>query len=141
MQPGEIHHHRHFYLDRETGEFRGKFLLILAEMPGGDLVVRLLTSRPRGRPTAPPCYHGDPYPSFYLGVLGGPLQRESWLDLRLLNDFDGDQVAKEAARGDLSFVMALDPTVFRDALDCAAAASDTTRMQERAMRDLLAKLR
>lgn len=140
MHPGEIHHHRHFYLDRETGEFRGKFLLTLATLPSGDLVARLLTSRPHGRPTSPPCYHGDPYPGFYLGVLGGPLRRESWLDLRGLNDFDADRVTREKSKGDLTFVMKLDSANLRQALDCAAAANDTTRLQERAMRDLAARL-
>jgi hypothetical protein len=137
--PGEIHHHRHFYVDRESGEFRGKFLLTLAVLPGGDLVVRLLTSRPHGKPTAPPCYHGDPYPGFYLGVIGGSLQRESWVDLRAMNDFDADQVNRQKARGDLTLVMTLDGALFRQALDCAAAANDTTRLQERAIRDLMAR--
>lgn len=140
MLPGEIHHHRHFYVDAETGEFRGKYLLTLAVLPGGDLVVRLLTSRPHGRSTAPPCYHGDPYPGFYLGVLGGPLGRESWLDLRALDDFDAERVARERSRGDLTLVTSLGPDLFRQALDCAVAANDTTRLQERAIRDLAARV-
>ena len=64
--------------------FGGSTSSTLAVLPGGDLVGRDLTSRAHGRPVAPPCYHGDPYPGFYLGILGGQLQRESWLDLRTL---------------------------------------------------------
>ncbi len=114
MRAGEIHLHRRFYVDPDTGEYRGKYLLTLTTLPGGDLVARLLTSRAHGRPTEPPCYHGDPYPGFYLGILGGPLQQESWLDLRALNDFDASDVNKEKSRGDLSFVMTLDNNLFRE---------------------------
>jgi hypothetical protein len=139
--PGEVHHHRHFYVDPVAGEYRGKYLLTLAVLPGGDLAVRLLTSRPHGRPTDPPCYHGDPYPGFYLGILGGQLQRESWVDLRSMNDFDAVKVEREATRGDLTFVTTLEPALFRSSLECVAAANDTTRAQERAIRDLLAGIR
>jgi hypothetical protein len=117
VRTGEIHHHRRFYVDPDTGEYRGKYLLTLTMLPGGDLVARLLTSRAHGRPTEPPCYHGDPYPGFYLGILGGPLHQESWLDLRALNDFDASDVNKERSRGDLSFVMTLDSNLFREAVE------------------------
>lgn len=141
MRPGEIYFHRRFYVDMDTGEFRGKYLLVLAEFPGGDLVVRLLTSRQHGRPKAPPCFHGDPYPAFYMGVVGGPLQRESWLDLRGLDDFDGRDVARQVAGGELSHAVTLVGVVYRQAAECAAAANDTTRLQEQAIRDQLAQLR
>ena len=59
MRAGCVYYHRRVYVDRETGEFRDKFMLVLAETPGGDWVARLLTSRQYGRPESPPCYHGD----------------------------------------------------------------------------------
>ena len=59
MSAGCVYYHRRFYVDRETGEFRDKFMLVPAETPGGDWVARLLTSRQYGRPESPPCYHGD----------------------------------------------------------------------------------
>lgn len=140
MRPGEIHHHRRFYLDRETGAHRGKYLLTLAVLPGGDIVVRVLTSRPHGRPTQPRCFHGDPYPGFYFGTIDGQLNRDSWLDLRAMEDVDPGAANKERQRGDLTLVMVLDMDLFRQALNCAASANDTTRMQERAMRDLIATM-
>jgi hypothetical protein len=76
-----------------------------------------------------------------MGVVGGPLQRESWLDLRGLDDFDAHDVAKQAAGGELSHAVTLVGTVYRHAAECAAAANDTTRLQERAIRDQLARLR
>jgi hypothetical protein len=140
VRPGEIHHHRNFYLDRDTGEYRGKYFLVLAALPGGDIVVRVLTSRPHGRPTQPPCFHGDPYPGFYFGTIGRHLKRDSWLDLRAMADVDPGAASKERLRGDLTLVMVLDMDLFRQALSCAASANDTTRMQERAMRDQMATM-
>jgi hypothetical protein len=140
VRPGEIHFHRHFYVDRETGAFRGKYLLALATIPGGDLVVRLLTSRPHGRPETPPCYHGDPYPGFHLGSLGAKLNRPTWVDLRGLEDFDPHLTDRERRHGNLAIVMLLDNTKLRAVLECVAAANDTTRVQERAIRDQLAAL-
>jgi hypothetical protein len=140
MRPGCIYHHRCFYVDRETGEFRGKYMLVLAETPGGDWVARLLTSRQHGRPEKPPCYHGDPYPGFFLGVLGAPLFRPSWLDLRYLPDADPRDAARDEDRGLLSEVSEFAPLLFRAALECAANANDTTRLQERAMRDQMERL-
>jgi hypothetical protein len=135
MTPGCIYHHSRFYVDRQTGEFRGKYMLALALTNGGDLVIRLLTSRPHGRREIPPCCHGDPYPAFFFGVLGAPLYRPSWLDLRPLDDADPRDVARDEDAGLIGVVAALAPEVFRAALECAANADDTTRLQERAIRN------
>ena len=140
MTPGGIYHHRHFYVDPETRAFRGKYMLVLAATRGGDLIIRLLTSRPHGRPERPRCYHGDPYPGFYLGILGRPLDRPTWLDLRYLDDADPHVAQREEHTGLIQHVTTLTPGLFRDALECAAGATDTSRMQERSMRDQMAAL-
>lgn len=140
MRPGEIHHHRRFYADRETGELRGKFLLVLAVTHGGDIVVRLLTSRQHGRPKTPPCFQGDPYPGFHFGVLGGPLNRETWLDLRPADDIDPFMAERDRRKGDLELTSAIPHALLRPAAECVAGARDTTRAQERAIRDFLASL-
>ena len=141
MRPGEIHFRRDFYSDRETGELRGKYLLALALLPGGDIVFRLLTSRQHGRPMTPPCYHGDPYPSFFMGVPGAPLTRNTWVDLRHCDDYDGASASGDRARGNLLWVATLNSAALRPTLECVAAANDTTRIQERAIRDQMAALR
>lgn len=140
MRPGEIHFHRNFYVDPDTGEFRGKYLLALAYLPGGDIVFRLLTSRQRGRPEVPPCYRGDPYPGFFLGTPGAPLNRSTWVDLRGIEDYDEASAARDQTRGDLARVTTLEPNLLRAVLDCTARANDTTRLQERAIRDHMATL-
>ncbi len=141
MQSGHVYRHEAFYRSAETGNLEPKYLVLLATLPSGDLVARLLTSRPHGRPETPPCHHGHPYPSFYLGVLGNPLSAKSWVDLRHLDDFDEFEFKRRLKSGRISPTTALTKEVLSDLLDCAAAAEDTTRLQERAMRDALAKLR
>ncbi len=141
MRPGWIYRHETFYVDRETGQLQPKFLVALTKTPGGDIVARLLTSRAHGRPEHPPCYHGDPYPGFYLGVLGGPLTTKSWVDLRLLDDLDGRDASDLIKKGVMPEVMQVPVTALPALLECVAGANDTTRLQERSIRDELARLR
>jgi len=143
LAPGTVLHHSRFYFDTDTGEYRSKFLVLLAPMRGGDWVVRLLTSRYAGvRPEQPPCHHGDPYPSFYLGVLDpdNGLGRKSWLDLRRLGEADAADMSRSLEAGILTAVTTLSAELLKPALVCAAGADDTTRAQERALRDQVAVL-
>lgn len=134
VTPGQIYRHAQFYKNRD-GKWDPKFLLILAWAPGGDIVFRLLTSRAHGRPEHPPCYHGDPYPGFYLGHLGGSLSAKSWLDLRIREDYDVDAFAADMADKHLAYEMTLPTETMCAALDCAANAEDTTTQQASRMRD------
>jgi hypothetical protein len=137
VQPGELYRHEAFYRSAETGRLEPKYLVILATLPSGDLVARLLTSRAHGRPEQPPCFHGRPYPSFFLGALSS----NSWVDLRHLDDFDEFEFRRRLKSERIVSTASLDKKMLVQLLDCAAAADDTTRLQERAIRDALAKLR
>jgi hypothetical protein len=141
VQPGELYRHEAFYRSSETGQLESKYLVLLATLPSGDLVARLLTSRQHGRPEHPPCYHGNPYPSFYLGVIGQPLTVKSWVDLRYLNDFDAVEFRRRMGSQRITLVRSLAKEVLLKLLECAAGAEDTTRLQEQSIRDSLAKLR
>lgn len=141
MQPGEIYRHDAFYRSQETGLLEPKYFVLLARLPSDDLVARLLTSRPHGRPEQPPCFHGRPYSGFFLGVLGGPLSSKSWVDLRYQDDFDEFEFQRRLKSKRIVPTTSLSREVLAHLLDCAAAAEDTTRLQERAIRDALAKLR
>ena len=141
MQPGDLYRHGAFYRSADSGQLEPKYLVLLADLPSGDLVARMLTSRPHGRPEHPPCFHGNPYPSYYLGVIGQPLTTKSWVDLRYLDDFDAVEFRRRMGSNRIAHVGTLNKEVLRQLLDCAAGAEDTTRLQERAIRDLLAKLR
>lgn len=138
---GSIYCDAAFYVDSESGELKPKYFLVLASPERGDIVFRLLTSRHSGlRPEHPPCYHGHPYSGFYLGVLGGELGAKSWVDLRGLRDFDRWDFARHEEEGRIRRMMELPLRQLRPALECAAGAEDTTRAQERLIRDVLAQL-
>ena len=141
MLSGEIYRIEAFYGDPQSGELLPKYLLILALLQGGDAVARLLTSRDYSRPRVPPCYHGDPYPGFYFGIPGGPLQRETWIDLRPFDDIEVDELTRKLRRGGASLTMQIEVPILLAALECVAGADDTTQRQERALRDTLAALR
>jgi len=138
---GAIYRHEAFYRSAETGRLEPKYLVLLATLPSNDLVARLLTSRSHGRPETPNCYQGRPYASFYVGVLGGLLHTKSWVDLRYLDDFDGIEFNRRLGGGRIRPVTSLSQEVLVPLLDCVAGAEDTTRLQERAIRDELARLR
>jgi len=141
MRPGSIYRHEAFYRSAETGRLEAKYLVLLAVTVGGDLVARLLTSRAHGRRERPPCYHGHPYPGFYLGVLGGALSMRSWVDLRYLDDFDAAEFRRGVDAKRLTSVGSVAARGLLELLDCVAGAEDTTRLQARAIRDALASLR
>ncbi len=139
LAAGTILHDPRFYADEKSGELKPKFLFVLATTRDGDVIWRLLTSRQRGRPEQPPCYHGDPCPGFYLGVIdtSAKLGKKSWLDLRGLEDGDGVDVARSLGAGKLTIAAAIRGATLYAAMECTAAADDTTRAQERAIRDAL----
>lgn len=131
MKVGEVWSHDAYYLDGD--EFKRKYLLILAVGTCGDYVYRLLTSRQNDRPTDPACFHGLPYPSFSLGVLGQGLNKHSWLDLRELEDMDSYEFAKLFREGVLTRIGSLKAAQLCEALLCAANADDTTTRQRNAI--------
>ncbi len=140
MTPGEIYRHEAFYADEETGELGRKYFIVLASLAGGDFVIRVLTSRAHGRPEHPRCFHGHPFPSYFLGVPGGELGTKTWIDLRYLDDVDPLDVQREMQRDVIVLSMILAAESLVPILECAAAGEDTTQKQERAMRNLLATL-
>lgn len=140
MRVGEIYRHAAFYPDPRTGEPLPKYLVMLARLPGGDIVARLLTSKAHSRPENPRCYHGHPYPGYYLGVLGGSLNAKSWVDLRRFKDIDEVDFHRELRGSVVTLTATLQIAELRPLLECVAAAQDTTKLQERAIRDHLATM-
>lgn len=137
--PGEIYRHDRYYQNVQ-GEWEAKYLVVLAFTPGQDIIYRLLTSAPHGRPERPPCYHGDPYPGYYLGVPGNPLTRPTWVDLRAADDYDSRDFDADTASGTLSLIVNLPLSVLCAVLACVANAEDTTREQHQALLDQKARL-
>lgn len=138
-QPGHIYHFSDFLF--KNGESKNKYLLLLAVSRSDDYIFRLLTSRPHGRPTDPPCYHGNPYPSFYLDTVGGIMPKVSWLDLGKQDDFDKSDFDSMLSTGQISLIGPVSKPLFCAVLGCVADADDTTFAQEQALRDLLSESR
>jgi hypothetical protein len=141
VRPGDIYRRDAFYANQNTGELEAKYLLVLATPQGDGIVAHLLTSRAHGRPEMPPCYHGPPYGGYYLGVPGGPLTAKTWVDLRPFDDFDPVEFGRRKADRILSHTLTLPLDTLRAVIECVAGSDDTTRKQERHLRDTLAALR
>jgi len=137
--PGEIYRHDRFYRN-EQEEWQAKYLVLLDFTPGRGVIYRLLSSAPHGRPESPPCYHGDPYPGYFLGVPGAPLTRPTWVDLRAAEDYDSGDFGADMADGTLQFIMNLPLPVLCVVLACTANAEDTTHQQNQALLNQKAQL-
>lgn len=140
LKVGYIYRHAALYRDPLTGNLMPKYLVALACAPGGDIVARLLTSKATGRSISPTCSHRAPYPGYFLGVLGGPLSANSWVDLRVLDDLDDGDAQSLLRKGIVSETMPLPPEHTRPLLECLVGAPDTRTGQARAIRDQLARL-
>ena len=140
MEPGDIYRHERFYRDAVSGELKPKFLVFLAPTPGEDWVTRLLTSQANMRTEDPACSLDYPYPGFFLGIIGGHLPLKSWVDLRWLADVDPLDVVRMTKMGIMARAATLSVSTLKGLLECAARADDTTRQQERTLRDQLARM-
>src|SRR5437588_10015330 len=107
--PGEIWRDREYYPDPNTGEFLPKFLLVMGvRATDGDVFYKLLTSRAHGRPQDPVCYHGIPYPGYFLGILTSPLlSLNTWIDLRESEEYDRRDFERAHQTGRLAYVHTL----------------------------------
>lgn len=141
MEAGQIYRDHQFYCDIESGELLPKLFVVLAFDQAGDVIARLLTSRQNARPQNPRCFHGLPYPGFFVGVLCHDIPKPSWLDLRALEEFDRTKLNERLSSGLVELVFTMPQDMLLEALDCAARADDTTIRQERFMRDQLSRLR
>lgn len=140
MDSGDIYRHERLYRDAVTGELKAKYLIFLAPTTGDGWVTRLLTSQTSLRTENPPCSLAYPRPGYFLGVPGAPLTLKTWVDLRELDDVDALEVPRLVKLGIMIRVMTLPSRVLVAVLECAAHALDTTRQQERALRDQLARM-
>lgn len=139
--PGQLYTDFEFYVDPITGELQPKHLLVLAFAPSEDIIFRPVTSRATGRNTQPRCFHGYPYSWFYLGQPGEPLTLPTWIDMQRQEDIDPKEFDKRLQSGAVQYRMDLDKALLLEALNCIAAADDTTRQQHTAILDTLSELR
>lgn len=90
---GQIWQDDCYYLDSQTGQCMRKFVLVLAvDTQSGDSVTVVFTSKSNGLPENPACYIGNPRSGYYLGLLGGLLNKPTWVDFSCLETLDSDDL-------------------------------------------------
>lgn len=97
---GQIWQDDCYYLDDQTGQCMRKFVLILAvNAQTGDSVTVVFTSKSNCLPETPTCYIGNPRSGYYLGVLGGLLNKPTWVDFNRLETLDCDDLKRHVQSG------------------------------------------
>jgi len=123
-----------FYTDPDTGAPLPKFVVVLAHAPGGDIVLRLLTSREALRPQTA-CSHDSVRPGFFIGVVDAAsrLNKPTWIDLREFDDVEQARWDRLVRDGILTQLALIEQELLCEALLCAIGAPDTQRQQQNAM--------
>jgi hypothetical protein len=140
---GQIWQDDCYYLDPQTGECKRKYLLVLAvDSNSQDLVTVVFTSQPNGLPEQPACYIGHPRSGYYLGIPGGILHKETWLDFSSLQTLDAYDLALHIQQGRKTLINQTLPTAtFCAALRCIMQMQDDiSKMQWRLLGDTIAQL-
>lgn len=130
LTPGQIWLDHQYYLDAHD-QYKRKFILILANGPGsGDLIAVALTSKSHGLRENPPCDHGPPRSGFFIGILGGPMQLNTWADFSNFEDVDDQLVDRRLASGRYASTPTVLPKAnFVALLRCAMQCDDLTKRQ------------
>lgn len=140
--PGQIWRDECYYLDAVTQSCKPKYFAILA-LSGDqtDFLTAVLTSKPNGLTEHPACCLGPPRAGFYLGVLGGPLQKPTWIDfssLRTMEDRDLNLLIQQKRTTIVE--VSLETRQLRSALECLRQSDDISGRQARWIADTLAGL-
>lgn len=137
-EPGKLYYFRDYVFP--DGEQQHKYVLLMGKTKSDDWILARTTTKQNARPKDPACYLGYPYPGFYLDRAGDLLPLASWLVLNRLDDYDALDFVAQTTNGSVNLIGAFPPDLFCEALACAARADDTTREQDRVMRDLRVEL-
>jgi hypothetical protein len=122
-----------YYLDKETGEFKRKFVLILAISSSGDEALSaVLTSRANGLREEPACDCGPPRAGYYVGVPGGGLVKPTWVDFSNVKDQDDFEFKQLLRNGRITpHSLVLPDAVFCDVLRCLSKSEDLNNRQHK----------
>lgn len=140
--PGQVWKDDCYYFDPQTGECRRKYRLVLAVDPAsGDCITLVFTSRPNGLTEDPPCSLGPPRAGFYLGPLGGPLQKPTWLDFSSVHTLDRFDLGNHVRTGRTTLTtLRIPQDLFCAALRCALRCEDISLRELRWVGDTAAEL-
>ncbi len=121
------------YLDEETGEYKRKYVLILATSPSGDEALSaVLTSKSNGLREEPACDPGPPRAGYFVGVPGGGLMKLTWVDFSGVKDQDDFEFKKLLKNGRITPMdLVLPVDVFCGVLRCLSKSEDINNRQHR----------
>ena len=131
-----------YYLDRDTGEYKSKYVLILAISPSGDdSLSAVLTSKANGLRDEPACDPGPPRAGYYLGVPGAGLHKPTWVDFSSAADQDAFAFKKLIASGRITpEALVLPAAVFCGVLRCLSQSEDINNRQHKWLAAAIAAL-
>lgn len=139
IKPGQIWKDKRYYFDRKTGKPRPKYVLILSvDEASADPLTAVLTSQRYERPVNPPCHLEVPRAGYYVGVLGGPLQTQSWVDFTDVHLLEERDMARDVKSGRKSLLDDdLPPDLLCGVLRCLQGSEDITKRQQRMIGDTI----
>lgn len=120
---------------------RGRKLFIeLGRSPAADYITARTTSNPTHKSWKYGCHNDEPEPSFFIPASLKVFPEDTWVCLDYLADLDAKEFEAKVAAGDIRKMGVMPTNILKDLIECAAGAEDTTQMQARVLRDVLAEL-
>lgn len=141
VAPGQIWRDECYYLDRQTGECKRKYVLVLALDGSGDAITAVFTSKPNGLTETPSCSLGPPRAGYFVGTPGGVFSLPTWVDFSSIATLDAVDLATHVASGrTYKQTQTLPAALFCTVLRCALQSEDITGRQARWIGDTAAQL-
>lgn len=139
--PGQIWQDDCYYLDRQTGECRRKFIVILAVDSCGDALTAVFTSKPNGLTESPACSLGPPRAGYFMGVPGGQFQKPTWVDFSSLEMLDVADLKLHIATGRTRLLgQTVERLTLCAVLRCLLQSDDITGREARWLGDTVSAL-
>ncbi|CAB3847156.1 hypothetical protein LMG2828_01750 [Achromobacter piechaudii] len=138
---GQIWRNERYYLS-DDGQWKPKFEVVLAQSPDSDdVLTACFTSKPHGLTDAPACCIGPQRFGYYVGLLGKPMELESWVDFKSVDYRDPFETNKWFKGGFVKLSgLLLTNTVLRDVLECLKQSDDLKKRQSNWIHSTLGKL-
>jgi hypothetical protein len=129
---GEVFHDANFVF--QDGEQGNKLFIILA-IADSLLVVARTTSKSSGKIRSYGCHHDDRFPNFYIPLEASIFDKDTWVCLDYLVDFNPAGFNQKATQGNIRKITALSSGVLIALLECAITSDDITVKQEQLFRE------
>lgn len=135
---GDVFHDPNFRFP--DGEVGNKLLVILAISKSNDYIIARTTSKPRAHSWTYGCHNDSVEPNFFIPKTLNLFHVDTWVCLDYLVDMDSFEFDEKVGNGSIHKLIKLPTNIFKAVIDCASRADDTSLMQEKVLRDVLARL-